>query len=128
MNIPPDFDWSKVPLGVEQDVVRTRNGEPVALLTVSGRGERPIIGYRGDSTVTNSWFLSGCMFPNGYVSDSDLVLAPRKREKVLWFNMYADRVGGGYQTRGIADRMAGNARRLARVRFVIPWTEGQFDE
>lgn len=50
-----------------------RNGKSVEIITVKGRGERPILGYAGKDTDPTAW-MGG---PSQYEGEWDLFFAPK---------------------------------------------------
>lgn len=116
--MPVDFDKP----------LQTREGVPVTLITRTGRGEYPVIGYIEPSTDIASWTAEGnYLSNNGNEHSKDLVNAPVKF--VRYVNVYqvphADEEYTINRTRERADMRANN-RRIACVR--IEFTEGQFDD
>ena len=68
--------------------VRTREGTPVAIISIAGRGSRPIIGYVGDSDEISLWYRNGSYLDEApsHTHYDDLLPAPAKRSG--WVNVY----------------------------------------
>lgn len=102
---------------------RTRDGRPVELLTTSGRGKWPVMGYIGDSDHPSRWDIDGMNILCNSTKVLDLVEVKPKR--ILWLNVYPDDEVHAHESREDADGSSGD-NRIARLK--IEFEEGQFDE
>lgn len=100
---------------------RTRAGRPVELLTTNARGERPVIGYIGDSEDLVRWSLDGTNNSYSYLEAFDLVEVKLKR--VLWLNVYPKDEVHAHESREDADGCSGN-RRIACLKIEFEEGEG----
>lgn len=73
--------------------VQTRDGRPVTILTFSGRGDWPIIGYISDSEYLTAWAENGklCLDPAAQ-DNEDLVNVPQHTSQTFYFRVYDNEV------------------------------------
>ena len=64
--------------------VRTRSGLKVEFLTISGRGDFPLVGYVGEGDGVDTWRIDGSYWSSGDGDEFDLVNVPERKEEV-WF-------------------------------------------
>jgi hypothetical protein len=119
IGVLPEIDFTK-PLQTNGGI----NAQPVTLITTTGRGNYPVIGYIGDSAKPTVWTARGKK-QLGLISSEDLMNVPPQKI-VRYVNCYQDDAHKGflYESRDKADRSQA-ANRIACVR--IEFTEGQFD-
>lgn len=98
--------------------VQTVSGEPVEIVTTTGRGKYPVIGYIDDSTQIRMWHANGASSSGC----NDLVNVPPKPKTivryVILYNDESIRIAKNSSDRGI------NCIACKRVEF----TEGEFDQ
>lgn len=102
--------------------VQTKDGRPVEIVITTARGDYPVRGYIGDSTVLFSWLADGraCGASNGNLEN----VPPPKRYGYV--NVYTNGIlGSVHKSRGYCDLNASKDR-IACIKFEI--VEGQFDE
>ena len=107
---------------------RTRDGRPVELITTSGRGARPVIGYIGGEEQASLWSINGAygyLHTGVHVHDLVEVKPNPKPKRVIWLNVYPKDEVHAHGSREDADGFSGN-RRIARLK--IEFEEGRFDE
>lgn len=61
----------------EETPVIARNGSPVEIITVTGRGKRTVVGYIDDSDMTSTWCDTGMYNPSNTEDPWDLFFAPK---------------------------------------------------
>jgi hypothetical protein len=103
---------------------KTRNGLPVELITVSGRGNLSVVGYIGANTSVSSWFADGKFYIGAGDSGNDLIEVKEKRAEKFWLNLYPDGCHAVHQSREDADDNAG-PHRLACKEIELEYEEGE---
>ena len=104
---------------------RTRLGETVKILTVSRKGNYPIITLIGEEERVETFSKTGqCCI--GAVDNDDLIEVKPRIKQDVWINMYGDSVGEKFihETKEIADLSAGD-KRIACVKVEINCEHGE---
>lgn len=115
--ITPAIDFTKP--------VQTKDGRPLEIVTIRGRGDYPVIGFIGDSTAPSTFTADGKFFLGLENNNEDLENVPAKPvEIVRYFNIYEDFVMG-HDTRAEADAGA-EADRIGCKRVVF--TGDEYDD
>lgn len=104
---------------------RTRGGRDVTLLTTSGRGGWPIVGYiteNGD--LPEAWSATGQYYEDTK-SDLDLVEVVEPVTEELWVNLYPpnSRLPACHSSKAIADYRA-KPDRIACVKVTVTYKPG----
>lgn len=100
----------------------TSNGLPVTFIAVAGRGDWPILGYRGDNDSVQYWQHNGCSSRGDFYT-----LMPVKEKKTGWLVSHTGGihgwVGSVYETREDAISCAYNRAHNSQIAIKVEWEE-----
>lgn len=102
--------------------LQTRDGQPVTILSTSGRDQYPVVGYIGDDVALYSWTNEGKMYADGSNS-YDLQNVPETG--VCYVNVFPDGTTCSYSKKEYATADYASER-IACIR--VEYKIGQFDE
>ncbi len=103
---------------------RTRKGDLVEILSTSGRGCWPVIGYIGGGTDLRCWMPDGSLRTEGDHYE-DLIEIKEKKTLTLWLNIYDDCVGV-YRSLESAKLGEISGQIQARKQITIEYEEGEW--
>lgn len=105
---------------------RTRDGEEVRIYAVDGDGANPIHGaiLTKHGWKVNSWGRDGKWCPNSTYGVDLIEVKPRIKREV-WVNVYRWGISGCYETKESADNGEAEGARIACVKAVLDFEEGE---
>jgi hypothetical protein len=103
---------------------RTRNGLPVELITVSGRGSSPVLGYVSDITRVFSWTADGKLYEAEANDEDDLVEVKEKKTITVWVNISSCGHIYGYPYASVVSDCRGS-NTIACKQIDIEYEEGE---
>ena len=102
---------------------RTRLGETVKILTVSRKGNYPIITLIGEEERVETFSKTGqCCI--GAVDNDDLIEVKPRIKQNVWLNLYPNRRPCSHSTKKEADKIAGKTR-IACIKVEIDCEHGE---